>query len=600
MLNEKEAALYELAKDPGQNDRIMDLIGPEAVNLCDRDERGRTLLHIAAEHDNPDLCRFLVERCSLSALEGDREGVTPYDLASARVKAYFADVYGLKGKRLVHNPVLRGFNPDPCVVKVGKDYYLANSSFVFFPAIPISHSRDLVHWHTIGHAVVDGGLSLLDGMEGGRGYWAADISYDGTWFYIAATLRGNEGAALPRRQMVCRSKRPEGPYSAPAWIDIDGIDPALFHWQGRHYMVLNRGCRIIELNEDCTKAVSRPTLLWYGDGARTPEGPHLLEHDGWFYIFLAEGGTGSGHRVAVARSRTIEGPYEGCPYNPILQQTDGEGRLQYTGHGEPIEGPDGSWYLCFLGVRNDGSPWRFMGRETCLLPMEWTAEGWPLINKGRRPEVLVAVPEVPEVQEPEVSAAPYPAWKGREWVTPRPQDPAAVRVEQGNLVLDGSGCDLDALGCRSVLVERQQEDAGSVLASVTVPASLAEGDDVGITAYYDEHSFLKFGYGLRGGRPAIILEEYVGTSWKSRACFPVAASGRIQLRMWFEGAKRTFAWNDGVWRSAGTLEDTGYLSSEGLKLGKRFTGTMLGVYVHGTASVEFPDWRVLWQSKDRD
>ena len=239
--------------------------------------------------------------------------------------------------------------PDPSIVRVGKDYYMVNSSFIFFPCIPISHSKDLIHWEIIGHAVTEPEWASLDELEGGRGYWAPDISYDNGKFYITATYRLNDTGTVYRKQIVVSSEKPEGPYSKPAIIDEDGIDPSIFHEDGRHYMLLNRGARILELNADCTKQISEAELLYYGDQKRAPEGPHLLKKDGYYYLFLAEGGTGAGHRISVARSKTLMGNYEPCPYNPIMRQMDEGAAIQRCGHGKPVCTQNGEWYISVAG-----------------------------------------------------------------------------------------------------------------------------------------------------------------------------------------------------------------------------------------------------------
>jgi xylan 1,4-beta-xylosidase len=135
-------------------------------------------------------------------------------------------------------------------------------------------------------------VAALDDLEGGRGYWAPDISYYKGRFYITATYRLNDTGNVYRKQIVVSSDKPEGPYSKPAIIDEDGIDPSIFNDDdGRRYMLLNRGARIFELNEDATKQISKAELLFYGDNKRAPEGPHLLKKDGYYYLFEAEGGT---------------------------------------------------------------------------------------------------------------------------------------------------------------------------------------------------------------------------------------------------------------------------------------------------------------------
>ncbi|MDD7202124.1 MAG: family 43 glycosylhydrolase [Sphaerochaetaceae bacterium] len=579
MLNQDETSIFRLAGDPSQTETVIsDICQKGSINLADRDQNGDTLLAAACKGGNLPLARFLIERCGMNPFEGNHYGRTPFDHATAGIRSAF----GFRPEEYIRNPVFRGFHPDPSVLKVGSDYYLVNSSFAYFPAIPISHSRDLVHWHTIGYALTNANWSRLSGKAGGRGYWAADISYDGSFFFVTATLRDNDGSTEPRIQMVVRSRKPEGPYGEPSWFAIDGIDPALFHTHGRHYMVLNRGCRIVQLNDDCTRLVSKPTLLWYGSGTRTPEGPHLMEHDGWYYIFLAEGGTGRGHQESCARSRTLEGPYTPCPHNPILKQQDEDGYLSCCGHGEPVEGPDGSWYFFFLGTRNGGTPFSILGRETCLAPMRWDGDGWPVVD---RPQALIRIPKTIPVN-PSPLCSPYPAWKGREWLTCRPLDPGRFRQEaDGSLVVLGSSSNLMEMDA-TLFLERQSEFKGVASLSFEKP-DLQEGNDVGITAYYDEHSFLKYGLARRGGTYGLLLTEFVGDHIRSERFLPVPERNEFTLTMRIDGLKRTFFCQE---VETLTLQDTRYLASEGLLWGKRFTGAMLGLYVHGQFPVRFLSW----------
>lgn len=170
------------------------------------------------------------------------------------------------------------------------------------------------------------------GVDGGFGYWAPDISYDGGRFWICATLRCDGEKQPARRQILTWAERPEGPYAKPVLIDVNGIDPSLFRdVDGKRYMLTNLGAKIVEISED-GRRLTEPRLLYYGDTKHKSEGPHILRKDGWYYLIQAEGGTGDGHQVSVARAKTLFGPYERCPYNPIMRQKDPQGYLQRCGH----------------------------------------------------------------------------------------------------------------------------------------------------------------------------------------------------------------------------------------------------------------------------
>ena len=202
-----------------------------------------------------------------------------------------------------------------------------------------------------------------------------------------------------RRQLVMKSDRPEGPYSRPAFIDVDGIDPSHFvDDDGTHYMVLSPGASIVKLNADCTKALTPKVTVWPGTGVRAPEGPHILKKDGYYYAILAEGGTGYGHRITVARSKNLFGPYEPSPYNPVMMQTDPDAPIQRTGHGKLVQTQNGDWWIAYLCGRPNQGRYTTLGRETALDPVEWTDDGWFTINQGRGPSFVQTAPDLPEVK----------------------------------------------------------------------------------------------------------------------------------------------------------------------------------------------------------
>ena len=388
-----------------------------------RDEENRDALHYAALSGSVPCCRYLVERLGLRPDRGDKNLVTAYDLAWQDVQgenvnaaagddpaspaAYFARLLGARLPDMYRNPIRRGFFPDPSIARDGDGYYMVNSTFTFFPCIPVSRSQDLVHWKIVGHAIISPQWAQLDGLEGGRGYWAPDISTDGQRWYITATLRFNDAGPVRRRQMIVSSERPEGPYGKPAFIDEDGIDPSLFHEDGRHYMIVNRGARILELNAECTARASETRLLYYGSFLVAAEGSHIIKKDGWYYLFQAEGGTGRGHRMTAARSRTLMGVYEPCPYNSILRQEDENGALQRCGHGKPVETAAGEWYVPYLCGRSCGG-YTILGRETALDHVAWTADGWPLVNMRRGPGTIQPMPKVKAAGEARAPVPPAP------------------------------------------------------------------------------------------------------------------------------------------------------------------------------------------------
>ena len=276
-----------LAAKTGNLELVKYIVEYSRASMNIHDDNNKNMLHYAAMSGSVPTCRYLVERVGMSPLSGDINLQTPFEVAHQNhfieLEEYFESVVGHKLSEMYHNPIRTGMYPDPSIVRVEDDYYMVNSSFIFYPCIPVSHSKDLIHWKIIGYAITEPEWAALDDLEGGRGYWAPDISYYKGRFYITATYRLNDTGNVYRKQIVVSSDKPEGPYSKPAIIDEDGIDPSIFNDDdGRRYMLLNRGARIFELNEDATKQISKAELLFYGDNKRAPEGPHLLKKDGYY------------------------------------------------------------------------------------------------------------------------------------------------------------------------------------------------------------------------------------------------------------------------------------------------------------------------------
>ncbi len=594
----EKSVLFKIAES-GNLDELKRIVEYTGTNLNENDDEGNNILAYAAKSRNPKIARYLVERASYSPLSGNNRGVTPYDIAykngNKPMLDYFESAVGFSYENGYHNPIRRGFFPDPSVIRVGDDYYMVNSTFHFFPAIPVSHSRDLVHWEIIGYAITDPEWSKLDDKDGGRGYWAPDISYCDGRFYITATLRCNENDSEKRIQMVTSSASPEGPYDEPSWIHEDGIDSSIFHDDdGKKYMLLNRGARIFELSSDCRRKISDVRLLWYGVCRRNPEGPHLIKKDGYYYLFLAEGGTGMGHRVTCARSRDLFGVYEPCPYNPIVRQMDSNQILQCCGHGMPVSTPDGHWYIAYLTLRHSRDGYGFTGRETCLDSLEWTADGWPLVNNGAGPGVFGRIPDGKAEGSHRRGNLVYPMWKGRVWTAARPLDAGSVSINDDRLLLKGSGYDLCSKKCRSILVERQQEfdfDAECTLKA----AELEEGQSIGMVSYYDENSYIKFGLARKNGSMGLLLAEYSGDGYISSSFVPADnIPDEITLKQSCRGRRRVFS-------ALGielAVDNAIYLASEGLTKGKRFTGATAGVYVEGGITGEFISWNTVFYRED--
>ncbi|HSU29546.1 MAG TPA: glycoside hydrolase family 43 protein [Chitinophagaceae bacterium] len=307
---------------------------------------------------------------------------------------------GISQQKFYTNPILAGFYPDPSICRVKNDYYLVNSSFAYFPGLPIFHSKDLVNWEQVGHAMDRRSQLDQEGAGVSRGLFAPDISFHNGTFYITCTLIDKGG------NFIITAKNPAGPWSDPVWLpEVKGIDPSLFFDDdGRLYIVFNsippenhslynghRTIRMIELDPLSFKVKTPEKILINGgtDIAKKPvwiEGPHFLKKDGWYYLLCAEGGTAYEHSEVVFRSHSMEGPFESYSNNPILTQRHLDparaNPITTTGHADLVDTKDGKWYAVFLGCRPYGDNYYNIGRETFMLPVNWN-DGWPMILEGK-------------------------------------------------------------------------------------------------------------------------------------------------------------------------------------------------------------------------
>ncbi|RKM55373.1 glycoside hydrolase [Butyrivibrio sp. CB08] len=586
-------ALFCAARE-GHMDILKYLVEYSRVSLNEYDDEHRNVLHYGAESGDLEVFRYLVEKCGMDPLVGDKNLETPWDLVHKRhseIEQYLESRYAHKYEDFYRNPIRTGFFPDPSICRVGEDYYMVNSSFIFFPCIPISHSRDLIHWEIIGHAITNPEWAHLDELEGGRGYWAPDISFYKGRFYITATYRLNDVPPTYRRQIVVSSDKPEGPYSEPVFIDEDGIDPSIFNDDdGKRYMLLNRGARIFELDESGTKKISDAQLLFYGDHKRAPEGPHLYKKDGYYYLLEAEGGTGPGHRVTVSRAKELFGNYEPCPYNPIMRQNDPDAGIQRCGHGDLVETQDGRWYMVYLCGRMIGDGYSLLGRETAIDPVTWTPDGWPIVNGLKGPSTMQVKPFAGAGTATEKTGI-SPCGLPFDYMTPRPFTPGGVKFspETGRFEISGSKAPLSSVDSRNIVLKRQTSFEFQYAATLEIPA-MTEGQTAGITGYYDENTFFEFGITSRGGQIYLYSNEHVGDDDRTKISDEPVPANVTSIRLIMDTSYLTrrlsYQYNaeNGSETEFITLDNVCYLCDEGLKKGKRFTGAMVGMYSYASES----------------
>ncbi|MBR0469787.1 MAG: glycoside hydrolase family 43 protein, partial [Clostridia bacterium] len=288
------------------------------------------------------------------------------------------------------NPVISGFNPDPSICKAGEDYYLVTSTFEYFPGIPIYHSIDLVNWEHIGNAVTRKSQLPFEKTKPSGGIWAPTIRYGNEKFYITATF--SEGG-----NFIISAEDPCGEWSDAVWTEMDGIDPSMLFDDGKMYYCANdcgsrgklhetEGISVAEMDPDSGKIIGEIKRVWNGTGGGWIEAPHIYHIGDWYYIIAAEGGTGVRHTEVEARSRSIWGPYESCPHNPILtNRNDTDKQAACCGHADLIQEADGKWWMVHLATRPYTSGKSPLGRETFLIPVAWQ-DGW-FFAKGKKARI---------------------------------------------------------------------------------------------------------------------------------------------------------------------------------------------------------------------
>ena len=335
------------------------------------------------------------------------------------------------------NPVIPGFNPDPSICRAGDDYYVLTSSFEHFPAFPIHHSKDLVHWEIVGNVLTRPTQIDLESVGPSDGLFSPVMRQHGDTFYVTYTMLKYEPQQHVTNWLVT-ARAPAGPYSDPILITDDPmwrIDTSLFFDDdGRCYFTANSkftskrsGRRILMQEFDLSTSKLKGPVTEIGHGAfpdsTAAEAAHLFKRNGYYYLLLAEGGTGWAHAVSISRSRKVEGPYDQCPANLLLTHKDmskaevAEGKLYGVGHSDLVETPKGEWWMVLLVQRGAG----VLGRETALVPVEWNQDDWPVISPGvgrvqlveRLPKKLPSSPIADEKRERE-------EWKngklGPEWL----------------------------------------------------------------------------------------------------------------------------------------------------------------------------------------
>ncbi|EJL58193.1 beta-xylosidase [Rhizobium sp. CF122] len=521
---------------------------------------------------------------------------------------------------MIRNPILPGFNPDPSICRVGDDYYIATSTFEWYPGVQIHHSRDLVNWTMVRRPLERQSQLDMRGNPDSCGVWAPCLSYaDGLFWLVYTDVKRFDGNFKDAHNYIVTSPDIEGEWSEPVYVNSSGFDPSLFHDDDGRKWFLNMQWNqrtesfggapkspafdgiLMQEWDAVTQSLKGPIKnIFAGSPLGLVEGPHLFKRNGYYYLTTAEGGTGYDHAVTMARSRTIDGPYEMHPNKHLITSKDHpEAILQRAGHGQYVETPDGQVYHTHLCGRPMPPKRRCtLGRETSLQKCVWKEDGWLYLENGTTvPDVTVpglagAVPvEKPMRSEYSFDGGSLPA--DFQWLrTPKPERIFNLTDRAGHLRLIAR----ESIGSwfEQSLVARRQEHHSFRAETVVEFDPVTYQQVAGLTHYYNRHKFHAIGVTLHEklGR-CVTIFSCDGDYPHSRISFPagsgvaIPAEGRVQLSMEIGDNDLQFFWQTegkGAWQPIGPVLDAGVVSDEGGR-GEHgsFTGAFAGVFAFDTS-----------------
>lgn len=478
------------------------------------------------------------------------------------------------------NPVIPGFHPDPSVVAVGDDFYLVNSSFCYFPGVPIYHSKDLVNWEQIGHVLDRKSQLDLKNSSVWGGIYAPTIRYNDGRFYMITTNVSDKG------NFLVHTTDPAKGWSDPVWLRQSGIDPSLYFEDGKCYMVSNPdvGIWLCEIDPLTGEQLTESRRIWDGTGGRHPEAPHIYKKDGWYYLLIAEGGTEMGHSVTIARSRNIDGPYTPNPANPILchfNRAAQDNPIQGTGHADLVQTTDGSWWLVCLAFRQQNGAHHLLGRETFLAPVRWDENAWPVVNGNGTIDLDMTCPTLP--LSPVREKAPRTDFDSKtlshEWVWLRNPDMENYSYGKGKLKIKATSVSPDSTERSPSMILRRQEHIEFTATTAVSLVDATPGSEAGMTVFASEPSHYDlYVTDLKDGKKAVVLRYRLNelTHIEKEMILP-AGQKKVDLRVTARPTAYRFSvsLDEGKnFKELGAM-NTRYLSTE---TAGGFTGTFIGLY----------------------
>nr|ANR02571.1 HxylB [[Humicola] grisea var. thermoidea] len=514
----------------------------------------------------------------------------------------------------VRNPILPGFNPDPSILRVGEDYYIATSTFEWYPGVQIHHSRDLANWELVARPLNRKSQLDMRGNPDSCGIWAPCLSHDGERFWLVYTdVKRKDGSFKDTPNYIVTAEKIEGPWSDPIYINSSGFDPSLFHdddgrkwfvnmlWDHRRRPQLFEGIVLQEFDPKAGKLVGPRKNIFTGTDLALVEGPHLYKRNGWYYLLTAEGGTGYEHACTFARSRNIWGPYEVHPQKYILTSKDHpHAALQRAGHGDIVDTPDGRTYLVHLTGRPTTQFRRcVLGRETAIQEAYWGDDDWLYVKNGPVPSLWVDLPAARDdtkYWEEKRYTFESGLHKDFQWLRTPETDRIFRTREDGKLTLIGR----ESIGSwfEQALVARRQTHFSCDAETVIDFSPEDQRQFAGLTAYYCRYNFFYLAVSAHsdGQRELFIMASEA--SWPlGELRYPVPEGvripneGKVRLALTIRGRELQFyyALEGEELKKIGPVLDASIVSDEcgGHQRHGSFTGAFVGVAasdLNGTAA----------------
>jgi len=536
---------------------------------------------------------------------------------------------------MIKNPVLKGFNSDPCICRKEDDYYIAVSSFEWFPGIPVYHSKDLKNWELKTHVLTDDRIVDLKRLPSAKGIWAPSLTYceeEGLFYVIYGVMNSMNARYFDVDNYLITAPDINGPWSEPTYLHSAGFDASILHdtcgkkwvvsleWEIREGYEKPGVICLAEYSPKDKAIIDYPKRIWAGGTDRgCLEAPHLTKRGEYYYIMCAEGGTGYGHGVTMGRSKNVWGPYESDPENPILTSTPGNfnerhdpdhlkvkyfnpaSKLQKSGHGSYVEASNGEVYLVHLCSRPFLPELRCtLGRETAMQKMYWTEDHWLRMTGGDRLAKEYFKPS--SLPEYSVSEIPdFDDFNGNElaihYYAPRISPSSFTHIKDSYVSLRGQES-LCSLHKTSILARKLTSVYTTVTTKMIFKPEVYQ-HSAGLTLYYDNMNYLylqkHYNESLDSSAISIIHLE---NGMKSESPEIIVEDTPIYFRLVIEGKATQFQWSldNESYQQIGKTVDTTRFSDEYCKYGE-FTGVFIGLacvdslFHKHTAQFDFFDYQ---------